>query len=286
MALYESPAGPKVDPVTAGRVIERALKAVEPHLVDGTDDFVRWFRGPKNSFVNQVAKQKGAKGGKLTADVVRKVLAEQGWVAYRHVADAVHTALFLFRRTLPVPLNEMEGRVFERVHLKQDCFGGFPSLMLAERFPQLRTILTNVWEDEDNSEAIAVMHRLLVYYSEMAATRRAADRLSKARKAGTRNKSHVAVNVPLPPTDGVEDERLSSLSDEESIVLGDLAEQLRMTLGISCGCRKSDVRLRVNPFDKGDPDTALTLYCENCAYEHDFRMSVASLRNLAGVTPE
>jgi hypothetical protein len=188
MALYESPSGRKADPETTGRVIERALEAVRPHLADGTNAFDRWFRGAKNSFVDQIAKRQQAPGGKLMPAVVRQVLSDQGWLAYQHVADCVHTALYLFRRLHPVPLSEAEGRAFERVHLKQDYFGGLPSLMLAERFPQLWSILTDVWEEVDNREAVAVMHRLLYYYSEMASTRRVADRLAKARKAGTRNK--------------------------------------------------------------------------------------------------
>ena len=184
MALYVSPEGETVDDKTVGQVVERALEAIESHLADEMDHFSRWLQGRKNSFIGQIAKRKLASGGALKRSVTRRVLFDQGWLAYQHVADCVHTTLYLFRRLLSSPLNDCENRAFERLHLKQDYFGGLPALMLAERFLQLQPILNNVWEDKDNSEAVAIMHRLLDYYSEMAAARRPVDRVAKARKKG------------------------------------------------------------------------------------------------------
>src|SRR5262249_5993470 len=147
---------------------------------------------------------------------------------------------------LPVPLNEVENRAFARMHLKQDFFGGLTSLMLHERFPQLLFILTNVWEDEDNGEAIAVMHRLLAVYAEMDGTRRNDDRLAKGRKAGTRNKKHVAVDVELPP-EATGGRPTASAPDEKGLsVLDALADDLRTSQGISCGCRNPVWGLRVD----------------------------------------
>jgi hypothetical protein len=283
MALYDPPPLKlKAEEMAAvsAQVIERTLEAVEAHLADTNNDFTSWFQGPNNSFVAQIAKQVRAPGGALDRAVVHKVLSDQGWWAYQHMADCVHVALYLFRRLLPEPLNESENRAFERMHLKQPFFGGLPSLMLAERFPQLNPILTDVWEEEDNREAIAIMYRLLDYYSEMAATRRATDRLTQSRKAGTRNKGHITVDVELPSTIDEDFSSPKSASGEPSDVLDHVAERLRSRFGVSCRCQSSDWGLRPNG-DIEEDEADVILYCRECNFEQDLRVSLRELRELA-----
>src|SRR5262249_23928344 len=95
-ALYESiPVDALPNSSSNGRthdprdaVIERSLEALERHLGDKTK-FDAWFSGPKNSFVRQVAQQKQAPGGQMERDLVRRVLQDLGWDAYRYVGDCL-----------------------------------------------------------------------------------------------------------------------------------------------------------------------------------------------------
>jgi hypothetical protein len=291
MALYDPPpplklkakdlkSKAKEKAAVTAQVIERVLEAVEPHLVDTSDHFLSWFQGPNNSFVAQIAKRVRAPGGALDRAVVCKVLSDEGWRAYQYVADCVHVALYRFRRLLPEPLNEVENRAFERMHLKQPFFGGLPSLMLAERFPQLNPILTDVWEEEDNGEAVAIMHRLLYYYSEMAAARRATDRLTQSRKAGTRNRGHITVDVELPSTVDEDFSSPKSASGEPSDVLDHVAERLRSRFGVSCRCQSSVWSLRSNEIEEEEDEADVVLYCRECNFEQDLRVSLRELREL------
>jgi hypothetical protein len=278
MALYDSPLGEKVDPTTANQVVQRAQEALELHLADETNDFDRWFNGSHNSFNGQIAKRKRAPGGKLKRDVVHKGLFEQGWRAYQYVADCVHTAFYLFRQLLPVPLNVLENRVFERMYLKQKYFGDLPSLMLTERFPQLQPILTNVWEDEDNTEAVAIMHRLLEYYAEMAPERRSADRRTQSRKKGTQRKEHITVDVELPTDELIENKTRMTTPNKGLNVLEDLADKLRLAKGISCGCKNPDWGMRSNGID--GEEAKVTLHCRTCSFENSCCVSLTTLRRM------
>jgi hypothetical protein len=282
MALYDPAGLPRPGPEAPAEIIRRALDAMESHMRDHQAAFDRWFWGRNNSFVKQLAQQKRAPGGAMDRALVRRALLEQGWLAYQQVADCVDAMLDHFRGLLPEPLNAFENRLFERVHRKQPCFGGLPSLMLAERFPLLYPILEEVWAESNNQEAVAVMHRLLQYYEEMAPRRREGDRRAHGKRAGALHGDRTPVEVPLSP-DGDVEEGLhrpacrTSLSDLE-----DLAEALCRDLGITCGC--DNPRWILERDEDGDIQdrVRLTLYCQNCPAREGVVVPLARLRELAG----
>jgi hypothetical protein len=256
LSLYEVPDTPAPDPQTRDEVVARVLDALKPHLAEGegADEFARWFMGPNNSLIGQVGRKKRSPGGALEPSVVRHALSDQGWVAYGHVADCVHTMLYLFRKLLPEALSAAEGRLFGRMHLKQPEFGGLPWFLLAERFAQLETVIDRVWEEPDNRETVAVMHRLLALHADMAAARRQADRLATGRKAGARRKGQVLLDVELP------DELLLAPLSESTEVLEDLADRAASDMGLSCGCKNPTWGLRPDDLDEG----SAVIYCSAC----------------------
>jgi hypothetical protein len=203
-ALYDTgdlptlPKDTKAANDTIQEVVWRTLEAMRSHRRDSTGDFDRWFWGPNNTLAKQVGQRKKAPGGSLDPRLVRRVLLGQGWRAYAPVANCLHAMMFHFRHLLPTRLTEDENRLFERTYLRQPFLGDLPLLMLHERFPAIDLILPEVCEEEDNSEAVAVMHRRLAYYGEMAPARRDADRLVQSRRAGTKPGAPVPVTVPLP----------------------------------------------------------------------------------------
>jgi hypothetical protein len=281
-ALYEPSGGENISSSTREAVIERVLMAIERQRDRDAEEFERWFQGPKNSFIGQIAKTQRSLGEVLERDTIRQVLFDESWLAYQAVADCVHTANYMVRRLITVPMNEFENRVFERMHMKQPCFGNLPSFILAERFPQLRPILTSVWEDEDNSKAMAIMHRLLAYYAEMATARRDADRLIKSRKDGEKGRATKPVEVELPSAELNAATPVPPMSANAEL-LEDLAEELASAEEINCGCQQPHWGLQVDRGFSPDKTTVLlTLCCHKCSFTQDLSRQVSSLRELIG----
>jgi hypothetical protein len=279
MALYDPAGLPKPRAEEQAEVVRRARDAMRPNRSDSQAAFGRWFWGPKNSFVKQVARQRRAPGGVMDDDLVRRALLEQGWLAYRQVGDCVDAMLDHFRRLLPGPLDDFETRRFERVHLRQPCFGGLPSLMLAERFPLLYPILEDVWVQPDNREAVAVMHRLLHYYEEMAPRRREEDRRAHSKRAGAPDGGAVPVEVPLS-RDENEEGRYRPPCRASLSVLEVLAEKLRRDRGIACGC--ADPRWTLERDDEEiQASVRLRLYCQGCFTPKEVEVPLARLKELA-----
>jgi hypothetical protein len=276
-ALYEVPDTPAPDAQTQEEVVARVLDALEPHLAEGVTaaKFAKWYMGPHNSLVSQVAKKEGAPGA-LDRSVVRRVLFEQGWLAYWHMADCVDAMLHLFGRLLPETLSPLERRVFDRMHRKQPEFGGLLWFMLHERFAQLKALLDEVWEAPDNREAVAVLHQLLAYHGEMACARRSADRQAKARKAGARGEGQVLLDVQLP------DESLPAPPSGSTKVLKELADRVASNMGLSCGCKDPDWSLRFDDDDLGEGSPVI--YCLECG-KGDQQVPLSLLRQLAQPGP-
>jgi hypothetical protein len=164
-------------------VLDRSLEAVERHLGDGTAEFDAWFSGPNNSFVRQVAQRKQVPGGRLEQNLVRRVLQDLGWEAYRYVADCLHVMMYVFQRLIPEPLTQAEGVRYEQMYFKQAHFGQLPLVLLVERFGFLKSVLWKLWEAPDDRRAVCVLYRMLAWYAEMAPNRRKSDRKIKAGKA-------------------------------------------------------------------------------------------------------
>src|SRR5262249_15410822 len=164
-------------------VLERFLAALDRHWGDDYDRYDNWLSGPNSNFELQIAQQKGARGGPLDRQIVRRVLQDLGWEAYPYVAGCLEAIMHVFHRLLPEPLTASEMRRFERMHFKQPYFGDLPFILFAQRFPFLDSILAQIWEEGPDPGNLGVLYRLLAYYGEMAVKRRETDRIMKARRA-------------------------------------------------------------------------------------------------------
>lgn len=162
-------------------VTERLLEAIGPHLDDSREEFDRWFSGPSNSLVKQIAQQQHRRGGRLRREDVRQALLHLGWRAYEYVGQCIHTMMRTIKNSMPEPLNDEERRIFEQMHERQPHYGNLPLALLAERTSFLRRSVLAVWDEPDNQDNVHVLHRLMWYYSDMACKRREADRQSKQR---------------------------------------------------------------------------------------------------------
>ncbi|MEQ8788667.1 MAG: hypothetical protein RIC55_20320 [Pirellulaceae bacterium] len=162
-------------------VYERLVAAIHRRLDDSQDDFDRWFSGPGNSIVKQIAQQKNQRGGRLRHEEVRQALLQLGWQAYGYVGPCIHALMRTIKNAIPDSLNDDERQLFENMYESQPCYGDLPLALLAERSQVIRLAVLAIWEEPDASVHVQILHRLLVDYADIARKRREADRRSKRR---------------------------------------------------------------------------------------------------------
>lgn len=175
MSLFNNRNTKICDPETRHWIEEQILIAIEKHQHDSQEKFDNWFSGPRNSFLSQISKKK-CPFGKLDNDTVRWVLLEWGWDAYHYVGNCIDAQMRCLKNALPAPLDARERKIFEMVYLKQDYLGEFPLLLLQERLSFLQIPMLAVLNGQEDFDFAGTIHRLLLNYSSMAESRRAADR--------------------------------------------------------------------------------------------------------------
>lgn len=300
MALYESiPLDEPLEPDLVDLVVERTLTALQGHLGDQAGDFNAWFSGPKNSFVQQIARRKLLPGGVLDRDQVRRALLELGWEAYNYVADCIHAMMRVFQQLLPEPLSATEASWFEQMHLKQPHFGNLPVVLLVERFRFVREVLWEIWENPGDPEPIAVLHRLLSYYAEMASARRELDRKVKQRRlGGNASGTRTPLTVPLPevtPADPDSDSETNGEDEDDdeggdpthaspaeprtAEVFASVAEAVRADGGLRCSCAEPAWNERVVRQDS--EKVTIRHDCTSCGFSADTTLSLQRVKELA-----
>jgi hypothetical protein len=301
MALYESvPVDEPLGQELLGLVLERTLAAVQGHLTEPANEFNAWFSGPKNSFVQQIARRKLLPGGVLDRDLVRRALLKLGWQAYSYVADCIHAMMWVFQHLLSEPLSATEAAWFEQMHLEQFHFGNLPLVLLVERFRLVKDVLWEIWQGPCDPGPVAVLHRLLSYYAEMASARRATDRTVKQRRPGKQQPGHrTPLTVPLEALVPAEDEDATAGGEEEdtaneenldepeapedaavSELFAQVAELVRERCGVTCRCVAPQWVDRVTRHD--ETMVTLTHGCSGCDFTIETTLPLEELRRLAG----
>lgn len=162
-------------------VTDRLLTAIDKHLDDSQEQFDNWFTGTGNTLVKQITRGKTKPGGDRSRKEVQGALLFLGWQSYQYVGQSLHALMRTIKNSMPVPLNDAERVIFERMHESQACYGGMPLALIAERAEFLRPAVLAIWNDPENEAHVHTLNRMLAYYGEMVTKRREADRRSKAK---------------------------------------------------------------------------------------------------------
>jgi len=245
------------------------LVAVHRHLDDPQDEFNAWFLGPKSSLLKSLSDQADEQGRKLKRQDVRQALLALGWNSYQHVANCIHASMRYVENAIGV--TDEERPLFEHVFLPQPYFGGLPMILLAERADFLKTAIVKVWEDPNDQNPVAILHRLLHYYGEIAERRREADRLAKAR---INRLSDVRSDVPLS-------HRADAVPRQVRPEYSDVIDHLRELRGITCECDWQEYEVYLEAAD--DDDNALLKFTWRCSCGKEIgavEMSRAELNEL------
>jgi len=195
MALFDTDSIERVSPELVDTVWGRLTEALENHAGDSSDAFYRWFLGPNNTLVKQLAQPKGKQGGKLKREDVRSALLQIGRQAYEHLGQCVHALMRTIKNAIVPVLNDAEKRLFEQMHESQPYYGDLPVALLAERSEDIELAIQVIWNEPQAPEHIGVLHRLLYWYGEMARKRRRADSQFKQRRP--------PAIIPATPNPGV-----------------------------------------------------------------------------------
>ena len=127
MALFEQdPSQEKPSPERLLTVQKRVAALLEKHSHDSREQFEKWFFGPNNTVLKEVAQMTDEQGGRLTLQEVRQAFLELGWQAYEVVGERLDFFMKAIKSLIPRPLTEEERRLFEHMHESQPYYGNLP----------------------------------------------------------------------------------------------------------------------------------------------------------------
>jgi len=267
-----SPANQEISQVVKQRVEGRILAALERHIDDTTEDFDEWFFVKRDNLTHQVAKQKKG-GGCIDRTIVRSVQLEMVIKANEYVADCLDSAMRAFAAALPVPLRRDERNVFESLYFKCRQLGGFPLVMLHQRFPQLKEVVAEILGNRKTNRAFGTLLRTLQFYAEMTQKRREADRCY-ANAALHRNQNG------RPALTGTQDVDDLACTEADPHFFQEIAMCLRERRGAKCICNSHlHWHATLNSIRKSLVDVSDV--CSTCGHNEKFFVDLQDLRKIA-----
>jgi hypothetical protein len=285
----------KVDPQVGDLIKDRILNAVDRHLDESREEFRHWFFESVDNIVHQVAKQK--KIAKVaTRQLVGRVLCDLAFDSFRYVGQCVHVAMRAFRGAMPNPLSVDEERLFDFLYSCHSWLADLPVILLRPRFHQLREILIEMMTNPEDTQLIGVLQRLLVYYGEMAAARRRADRDYRRRSHHQNDRGRTAVNVQLRDDDGTacddqtqegdsepdECEELCREFTDRKHVFQKTAHELRGRRGSNCRCGHHDHwSARLIESKTNDEIVTIVDRCKICGHHEEIGIPKAQFEAVA-----
>jgi hypothetical protein len=172
----------RVDPTAVEYVASQVRASLVDHLDDTTGHFNRWIEDRRSNLVSRIAKRKLCKWNR---EEVRAALVELGWRSFKSLSQCVDVFFRSFEAALPERLNVSEKKLFSQIYRSRPSLGSIPLLLLHERFDFLKPAILDTWNNPGSRRAVGILLRMIWYYAELVANRRAADRVYKQR-AGSR----------------------------------------------------------------------------------------------------
>jgi hypothetical protein len=252
-SLFDSPFETAIDEDFLQLVYDRVGDAFLKHTEGSAEAFNKWYLGPKNSFVRQIAQGKRKEGGDLDRDRVNHALLELGWRAYPYIAGCISHQMQAVRESMPEPLSPIERRIFAEMHLPQPHFGGLPLILLGGRIGFARIALRAICDHPGERGPVEAFHRLLQTYAMMIGERRESDRERK-RPRGAPLHQECKEAGPAPSTFSMIAARILDREDTR------------------CRCELPDWRAELDDGEGGDM-ISLDAHCNRCGERRKSRIS-------------
>jgi hypothetical protein len=261
-ALFVPGGEPGADEYQNTRVYDRLFDLTRKKIGDRRNKgetpaaFAKWL-GDVNNLLHGISKRtKG--GGKIPRGVVRQAYLDLIWSSFRYTGNTLEYQMQAFAAALPDPLTPAERLYFDPLYRGQPYLGGLPLMLIVDRFGFFAEALQEVWARPGDDRPVGVLLRLISWYGEMSAKRRAADVHAKRRGEARTKGGTVARDLPLDRDDEVPDR-----SDLD--VFGAIAATLRELRGRPCACGTSAGWIDRLADDAGPPDVVrIEERCEAC----------------------
>lgn len=206
VAFYTlGPEGTKVDEAAIVYVAKQVRASLKDHLNDSTEEFEQWIKDPKSNLITRVSKRKDCQ---WTKEEVRRAMLELGWRSFKRLAECIDACMRTVASALPKRLTNKEKRLFARIYLAHQDLGRIPLVFLQDRFEVIGKAILEIWRNPGSRKAVGVLRRLIWFYAEVVANRRAGDRQYKRRSSQRDENDRLAIDMPLDgketatPSDG------------------------------------------------------------------------------------
>jgi hypothetical protein len=183
LALFS--VGPAVDPIDeeTGQIVQQEIADVISENLDSSEAFKRFLSDCRGDLVHRLAKRRPRNRRELSRDQVRQILLDVGWDTCRLAAQCIEVQMREFCASLEQPLRSSSLRSFKLLYYRQASLGGLPLIMLRPRLRFFGSAFTEVLETGGTPSSMAVLYRLIDYYSQMMEKRRADDREYQRRRS-------------------------------------------------------------------------------------------------------
>jgi hypothetical protein len=254
--FYSDPDQQTVSSETVDIVQQRLWTKVHDKADATSEKFYQWFHDDNANLIHSIEKQKKG-GGEIDRDLVRQSFVEIGWRSFQYVAVGVQVQMLAFAESLPTPLTPEERVPFETFYYRKPFLGGLSFLLLRDQLPFLQVAIRPILCEPKNPSHVGAFLRLLRYYGEMSASRRAADRLQKRQ---------------LPPTIELNDATMTIThvtetefhANDAHVAIGALANTLRREREICCDCPADGDWVIDRNTEADDDPVVINLLCSAC----------------------
>ena len=170
-------------PALINDVWNRFMYLLRKHLDDDLSKFDSWLAGDHSNLPRAIALSRKLRGeAALPRGEVKSALQYLGWQGCMAVAECVEWFADRFAQALPRPLSLDERRLFEAMYYRQAYFGGLSLPLIMARADQFRPVVTKLWDNPFDEHLIGALHRVLDWYAQMVAAKRAVERHKKTRR--------------------------------------------------------------------------------------------------------
>jgi hypothetical protein len=266
------PCPDKISDITTDEVVGRLLDAVEKHIDHSTEDFDSWFFEEADNVVHQISKRKRP-GGEIERVIVRQVMLETVFRAYRYVGDCVDLQAKAMADAMKPKLDADERAAFGAIYEKSSYLGDIPLLFLYDQFPLAPEAFSEVLENPSDAAAAGTLLRVLQFQAEMVGKKRASERRYQKQRHHRNQKNASAVVFAL-----IEDPATSACSPLWQVIAGELRERR----GAKCDCGTTkDWYAEIDQTRTKKKTVAIIDTCATCGHRETCTATLDKIRKAA-----
>lgn len=255
-----------LEPDQAEEIEVRFVAALEKHIGLNSKAFREWCFEKNDGIVHAISKRK-SNGIELSRSEVLAGMLDMTHRSLKYAGDCVNLQMRAFAAALPDPMSAAERQRFDALYAARPHWGGYPLVLLHDRFEFLGGLSDDLLERPDDPDSIGAALRLLVWYGEIVPAIRRDERESKRR--GNTATLPTGSENSLPPTRG------KGMSQETAILKAAIVAG-----GDNCRCSiDSDWSVKLMPGTEPSHDPIRVTYgCEACGVDGEASVSRANLQ--------